>query len=60
MRDISGEVAGTEYLKLAETPAQQPWLYTNTKDGGGYVDSREKDYSKTVDSDEKGFLKERR
>ncbi|KEF51722.1 uncharacterized protein A1O9_12357 [Exophiala aquamarina CBS 119918] len=57
MRDISGDAAGTEYLKLAEAPTQQPWLYTYTKDGEGYVDFGEKDYLKTVNSDEAQFLK---
>lgn len=57
MRDISGDAAGTIYLKLAETPKQQPWLYTYTKDGEGYVDFGEKDYLKTADSDETQFLK---
>ncbi|PVI08316.1 putative short-chain dehydrogenase [Periconia macrospinosa] len=56
MREISGETAGTEYLKLAEAPNQQPWLYAYTKDGG-YVDFGERDYLKTVDSNEPEFLK---
>jgi hypothetical protein len=56
MRDISGDAAGSEYLKLAMSPTQQPWLYTYTKDKG-YVDFGEKDYLKTRDSDSPEHLK---
>ncbi|KAI8961017.1 hypothetical protein F5Y11DRAFT_348886 [Daldinia sp. FL1419] len=55
MRDIDGLVAGKEYLKIAETPEQLPWLYTYTKQSG-YKDFGEKDYLKTVDSNESRFL----
>lgn len=57
MRDISGDAAGIEYLRLAETPTQQPWLYTYTSDGKGYVDFGEQDYLKTSDSNEVQFLR---
>lgn len=55
MRDIDGTAAGKEYLKIAEAPEQLPWLYTYTKDGG-YKDFGEKDYLKTVDSNELRFI----
>lgn len=43
MRDIDGTAAGQEYLKLAETSEQLPWLYTYTQDSG-YADFGEIDY----------------
>ncbi|RYP75631.1 hypothetical protein DL770_007364 [Monosporascus sp. CRB-9-2] len=55
MKDIDGTVAGKEYLKLAETPEQLPWLYTYTKENG-YKEYGEQDYLKTVDSDALRFL----
>ena len=57
MRDIDGDAAGRVYLKLAETPTQQPWLYTYVKDNNDYVDFGELDYLKTRDSDGANFLK---
>ncbi|KAK5937180.1 hypothetical protein PMZ80_010480 [Knufia obscura] len=56
MRDIDGTAAGQEYLKLAETSEQLPWLYTYTQDSG-YADFGEIDYLKTVYSDEPEHLK---
>lgn len=56
MRDIDGAVAGNEYRKITEAPEQLPWLYTYTKDDG-YKDFGEKDYLKTVDSDEPQFIR---
>ncbi|KAI2620964.1 hypothetical protein GGS26DRAFT_601543 [Hypomontagnella submonticulosa] len=56
MRDIDGTTAGKEYLKISETPEQLPWLYTYTKESG-YKDFGEKDYLKTVDSNEPQFIK---
>ncbi|KAI1377982.1 hypothetical protein F4677DRAFT_458729 [Hypoxylon crocopeplum] len=56
MRDIDGILAGREYLKIAEAPEQLTWLYTYTKDNG-YKDFGEKDYLKTVDSNESRFIK---
>lgn len=55
MRDISGDAAGTEYLKLVNNPLQQSWLYTYTANEG-YVDFGEKAYLKTTNSDEPRFL----
>ncbi|KAI0845084.1 hypothetical protein F5Y00DRAFT_265937 [Daldinia vernicosa] len=56
MREIDGLVAGKEYLKIAEAPEQLPWLYTYTTESG-YKDFGEKDYLKTVDTNESRFLK---
>lgn len=56
MRDIDGTAAGQEYLRLAETSEQLPWLYTYTQDSG-YADFGEIDYLKTVYSDEPEHLK---
>lgn len=55
MRDIDGELAGKEYLKLAQTPEQLPWLYTYTKDES-YKSFEEGDYLRTVDNDDPHFV----
>lgn len=55
MRDVDGQAAGQEYLKLAQTPQQLPWCYTYVKNEG-YRAFREGDYLTTTDSEDPYYV----